>query len=183
MPLAVANGTKVSTSSTPDAGDLILPVPFVSQQPYKDLCWAACGAMILKYYKVSTTLGEIASKVLGLNCNVQPIPTVCDTVAWPEDLYGAYGFSCQTAGGALSPQAVRAWIANLQPIQPYFQWNDDEGNHTVVIVGSYANGDLLVYDPLAGIIRQTYQSVLYALGRGTWQDTWYNIRPSNVPLA
>jgi len=184
MPLGATQTVPVKPSP-PNAQDVTLGITYVTQKPFKNLCWAACGAMIFQYYKIpNVSIGDIASKVLGLNCNLQPAPAACDTAVWPQNMYGAYDFSCQTAGAALSLQSVQAWIANMQPVQPYFQWSDDEGNHTVLIVGYYANGDLLIYDPLWGIGRQTYQFVLYAYGRGTWQDTWYNIRPlSNVPLA
>jgi len=141
--------------------------------------------MILRYnHSSNDSLSDIASKVLGINCNANPAPDACDTAVWPESMYHAYGFSCEMAGGALSPQSVRAFIANMQPVQPYFQWRDDEGNHTVLIVGYYADGDLLIYDPLLGIGRQKYEFVLYAYGRGTWQETWCNIiRRANVPIA
>ncbi|MDR3469922.1 MAG: papain-like cysteine protease family protein [Xanthobacteraceae bacterium] len=162
-------------------------MPYVSQQPYKHLCWAACGAMVLQYYQTpGSDLPDVVSKMLGSHCSVQPIPGACDSAAWPQDLYAKYGYTCQIAGGPLTPQSVQAWITNTQPVQPYFQWNDDEGNHTVLIVGWYANEptiDLLVFDPLGGIGRQSYQMVLHAGGKGTWQDTWYNIRPTGAPQS
>jgi hypothetical protein len=181
MPLYEANPVPVGASGNPSADDIVLPVPFVSQRPYKNLSWAACGAMVLKYNNVNVSLSDIASKMLGIDCSGMTPP--CDTAVSPQDMYRAYGFTCQIVGAPLSPQSVKAWIAKMQPIQPYFQWRDG-GNHTVLIVGYYANGDLLVYGPLRGMGRQTYRAVLYAYGRGTWQRTWYNIRnDSNVPLS
>jgi hypothetical protein len=187
MALAAKQTIPVKGSPTTSPQDVVLPVPYVTQQPYKNLCWAACGAMILQYYHTSgSALADVVSKMFGAKCEAQPIPGTCDSTAWPQELYAAYGYTCQSAGGPLTPQSVQAWITNTQPVQPYFQWNDDEGNHTILIVGWYANEpniDLLVFDPLAGIGRQSYQMVLHAGGKGTWQDTWYNIRPPNVPQS
>lgn len=187
MPLAAAQPVPVPSPPGAAAQDIVLAVPFVSQKPFANLCWAACGAMIFQYYHVpNATLCSIASGILGVNCCANPPQAGCDTTdqrTWPQNVYNAYGFTCQYPGRALTQQEVQAWIANMQPVQPYFQWRDNEGNHTVLIVGYYANGDLLVYDPLYGVGRQSYQFVLTAYNRGSWQDTWYDIRLSDVPLA
>lgn len=181
MPLTEANPIPVGAPGYPSAEDMVLPVPFVSQRPYKNLAWAACGAMVLQYNHINVGVSGIASKTLGMDCS--GIPPPCDKAVWPQDMYKAYGFSCQIAKEALSPQSVKAHIANMQPVQAYFQWRDGAA-HMVLIVGYYADGDLLVYDPFRGMGRQTYRAVLYAYGRGSWQATYYNIRrASNVPLA
>jgi hypothetical protein len=186
MPLAATQPVAVSPVATSANQDMILPVPFVSQEPYKELCWAACGSMIFQYYHMSNVdVLDLASKISKLDCQMNPMPIGCDSAAWPCDLYTAYGFTCQRVLAPLTLRSIRACIADMQPIQPYFQWNDDEGNHTVLIVGCYANDDLLVYDPdpMLGTGRQSYQTLLYAYGRGSWQRTWYNIMPSNAALA
>jgi hypothetical protein len=166
----------ITIPSVPQHGenDQDLTVPFVAQQPYKNLCWAACGAMVLQYYFEDVEITDVAGKMFG-NCT--GMPTRCDQPAWPDEMYKAYGFGCQIVEQALTLQAVRAWIANTQPVQAYYQWWDDTG-HTVLIVGCSADDDwLLVYDPLWGIGWQSYQTVLQGSGRGgTWQRTWCNIR-------
>jgi Papain-like cysteine protease AvrRpt2 len=135
--------------------------------------------MIFQYYhKPNISITDIASKILGVDCSANPQPLKCDNPIWPSVVYTAYGFTCQQAGAALNLQSIQASIDNLLPVQPYFQWQDTVGSHTVLIVGYYSNDDLLIYDPDLGIGRQSYETVLYAYGRGSWQDTWYNIVPS-----
>jgi hypothetical protein len=181
MPLSEANPVPVSARGNPRGDDMVLPVPFVSQKPYNNLSWAACGAMVLQHNYINVNLSDIASKVLGMDCRSMPPP--CDKPVWPQDMYKAYGFSCQTVGAPLNLRSVKARIANMQPVQAYFQWEDGLG-HMVLIVGCYANGDLLVHDPLRGRGRQTYHAVLYGYGRGSWQRTWYHFRRgSHVPLS
>jgi hypothetical protein len=182
MPLAAAEPVSLSGPPRHAVHDMVLPVPFVSQRPYQNLSWAACGAMVLQYSNVNKSLSKIVSDTLGPDCT----PTTCDKPFWPENMYKAYGFACQIIESPLTLQSVKAWIANTQPVQAYFLWRDGEGSHTVLIVGCNADDDwLMVYDPLYGISWQSYQTVLFASGRGgTWQRTWYNIRnDSNVPLS
>jgi len=182
MPLAVTETTPIPSPAARSSGDLLLPIDFVSQRPYRNLCWAACGSMVLQYYHVAnSSLLEVASRVLGHDCTASP--SGCDTAIWPETMYQSYNFSCDKAAGPLTPHSIRAFISALQPVQPYLQWADDEGNHTILIIGSYSNGDVYVLDPWWGVGRQSYQSVLYAYNRGTWQATWCNIRPSDAAVA
>jgi hypothetical protein len=181
MPLSEANPIPIGTPKKDGAHDMFLSVPFVSQRPYKNLSWAACGTMVLKFNHVDVSLSEITSKTLGLDCSGMPPP--CDTMALPENVYKTYGFGCQVVEAPLSPQSVKACIANMQPVQVYFQWQDGSG-HVVLITGYYENGDLLVHDPLRGTGRQTYRAVFYAYNRGTWQRTLYNFRRTfYVPRA
>jgi hypothetical protein len=185
MPLAATRTVPVTNPIAPSAHDVVLPVTFVSQRPYKNLCWAACGSMILQYYSTANSgLTDIVTTVLGSACKGEPVPGICDIARWPQDMYAAYGYSCQYDYAQPTPQFVQAWINNTQPIQPYYQWDSGEGNHTVLIVGWYANEpviDLLVYDPLAGIGRQSFDLATQGGGPGSWQGTWYDIRPPSNP--
>jgi hypothetical protein len=179
MPLFEVNAIPIGAPEKAGTHDMFLSVPFISQRPYKNLSWAACGAMVLKFNHVDVSLSEIASKTLGCGCSGMPPP--CDITPLPEDVYKAYGLGCQVIEAPLSPQSVKSCIASMQPVQVYFQWKDGSG-HVVLIVGSYESGDLLVHDPLRGAGRQAYQSVFYAYNHGTWQRTLCNFgRASYVP--
>lgn len=179
MLLKVNNGIPVPPPPGGAPGDQLLPVPYYSQGSYRDLCWAACCEMVLQYnHAGSFQLCEIMSRVFNADCCTDPASY--DTAVWPNTAYSAFGFTCQAAGGAMSPQSVQAWIAALYPVQPYFVWNDNQGSHTALIVGQYADGRLEVYDPKWGTGPQSYQYVLQGYGMGSWQDTWYDIvRGSN----
>jgi hypothetical protein len=133
--------------------------------------------MVLRYYHQPAddiTLEDIAAKVLG--------NPAADKAAWPQKMYKAFEYTCRIAERALYSQELRAWIANAQPVQPYFQWSDG-GNHTVLVVGSYGNGDFEVYDPVYGKGPQSYEFLLSARKQGSWQGTWYDMRPPVVPVA
>jgi hypothetical protein len=181
MPLRT-DGVPIPPAPGSDAHDTVLPVPYFSQNPYLNLCWAACAQMVMAYNHITNVnLCDIASKIFHTDCCADL--RSCDAAAWPWQVYDSYGISYKTAGGAMSPNSLQAWIGALRLVQAYFQWSDDHGNHTALIVGYYANGDLLVYDPKWGIGRQNYNFVLHGYGMGSWQETWYDMESSGGPLA
>jgi hypothetical protein len=114
MPLFEAAPVSIDPSGRPSTQDLFLPVPFVSQRPYSNLSWAACGAMVLNYNDVYTSLSDIASKLLRTDCS--NMPPSCDKAVSPQDMYKTYGFAFHILEAPLRPLSMRACIANMQPV-------------------------------------------------------------------
>jgi hypothetical protein len=171
-----------------------VPVPFVSQEPnrYQNLCWAACGTMILRYWarilrdeKFNVKLSNVVSGTqewLGKpNCT----PAKCDKDLEPWLVYDAFGFGYDRVKNLpLAPDNVEELIRAEIPIEVYWKWNGGPGGHVVLIVGLYEDGDLQIFDPNKTYNppqsgdKLSYDQVLCAVhNRGSWQDTLTNFVP------
>ena len=177
---------------TSAGGDNVLPVPYCSQQPFLNLCWAACCEMVLQYYGANALrLCDLPSRAFSCNCCTSPAPPQCDQTYWPEDVYAQsflsslpvpaalVPFDCQRFEQPFTVDAVQHEIDGQRPIHAMFQWTSG-GSHLVVVSGYHSNGDLQVQDPLySSVGRASYEYVLQAYGAGNWIVTYYNLRPIN----
>lgn len=179
MPLNVS-GMPIAIPDSEAPPTVALPVPYATQNPYLNLCWAACGQMVFGYHHINVTMCTLASKVFNQDCCTDL--TVCDQPAWPYQVYDVCQVTYKSVGGPMSANSVSDWIRSLYPIQIYFQWTGG-GAHTALIVGFFDDGDLLIYDPKWGSARQSYDFVLKGYGVGSWQETWYDMETSGGPLA
>ncbi len=185
MPIAVHTGTPIRLPSGVPTPEIELPINFIGQGEARNLCWAACGAMIFEASgHGEATVCQVTSAVFGYDCCNT---SICDVPYWPQAMYDHFQFTYEMAGGPLTAQALNAWIGAGWPIQVYYQWRDsageDAGSHTALIVGLYSNGDLLVFDPEWGIARKTWNDIYNAYNMGYWRETWYYMRPRNAAIS
>jgi hypothetical protein len=179
MALASSNPAPVLTpASLSPKTNILKKVPFISQNPYRELCWAACGAMVLSYKKkVNVSLADAVSTTLGSSCT----PATCNFAEELDLVYTKNKFVCDNKPITLGRQGVRDLIDAEQPVQVYWQWNnggDGTPGHTVLIVGYRADGHQLVYNSLEqGGDWLSFGNVCDANGEGTWQATLSNFFP------
>src|SRR5207249_4034488 len=99
MPLKMAEPMQIAALPVKEAqevGATLFPVPYVSQKPFINLCWAACCAMVYAYYKHGNVrLCDIVSAAFGLNCCAAPSSSACDQSNWPENAYTQLRFNWQ----------------------------------------------------------------------------------------
>jgi Papain-like cysteine protease AvrRpt2 len=123
-----------------------LPVALESQEA-SQWCWAASGAMIMKYRGRSVSQCEQACRRLHLKDCCQRRTGDCNKSGWPQ--FKAYGFTCKTTSDReLSEKQIEDQINNRKPVA--FSWHlldetgRDEGRgHMMVIIGyKILNGDL-----------------------------------------
>src|SRR5665213_1428081 len=132
-------------------GDYILPVPYFAQNPWVNLCWAACCEMVVTYNRVPIpgALNGITSVALQANCSDL---SQCNVSCWPEVAYARLKFNCARWNNAFTPEQILHEIAANRPIHAMLHW--DAGNtHVVTVAGCFANGDLFVLDPQKGTAR------------------------------
>lgn len=154
-----------------------LGIPYYSQSPYANLCWAACAQMVLHAkFADAGSICKLAGDALGRNCCPNPASSGCDVAEWPIPVYNALGFQGFRNGRPLSPAQVSQQIGTEQnPVQVYLlatTWA-----HTVLIVDVVAKG-YRVYDPWLGPLDTPSIEAKY--GAGTWSDTYYCIGTAKV---
>jgi hypothetical protein len=167
-----------------DPEGVLLQVPFVSEQPYAELCWAACCEMIFRSYgRNNVTLCRMASEASGLNCCPDPSSKACDQPHWPDDILRNHGFSFLRSTSALTLANILYEINCKRPVMAVLEWlgadGSDEGRHIIVVGGYYPNCDLLVNDPLKGQARLGYDYLNAAYNLGRWAESYYNLTPFN----
>jgi hypothetical protein len=193
MPLAMpaGEGTPVPPSgATDEASDfVILPIPYVSQRPSTNLCWAACAAMLLAAdHLPHASLCEVASvfSLNGENCCPTPSGEACDHPADPEAILSRLPLGYQKAGGHLDPASIQGWIVQAKkPMELYFWLNGPQGDqraHVALLIGCAANGKVFVNDPWWGAGWLDYNDVVTCYGYGSWYETYYGIGASLGPL-
>jgi hypothetical protein len=161
-----------------DPRAVTLPVPYVSQEPYDNLCWAACCSMVFQKFGLSTVaLCSLATEAFGRDCCSSPDPS-CDNTHWPDDIFESRSFSHQR-GGPLTLANILYEINAGRPVCAVFEWQGG-GGHMIAICGYYPNGDVLIKDPMYGEGRVSLDFVAAAYNRGEWSDSYYNLSPDNA---
>lgn len=168
-------------------GGLLLPVPFISQNPAKNLCWAACCEMVLRANnRTDKRICDIAALFAGgANCCPDATVQACDQDQSAEDAYTKCGISFQGPYSyAFSWQGLvnEIQIAH-RPVEVLYRWNDGSGQHLALLTGLHPSGYLFVNDPWKGWGWMTYQDVLDGYGLGEWIMTYQGIGNSLAPLA
>jgi hypothetical protein len=171
MPVALSAG-QLTPMTVSTSGDIILPVPYCSQRPYQNLCWAACCEMILGYYQKPPQGGinQIASTVLKKNCADL---VNCDDVHSPSDANLGMGIKCTPWNYPFTMEAILRELGAGRPIQTLLELN---GAQHVILISGVSNGKLVVLDPWYGRALVDYGQLLdgYVNG-GYWQFTYYNL--------
>jgi hypothetical protein len=158
----------------------ILPLPYVSQRPYANLCWAACVEMTLRLYGNNThPMCQMCSIVANQDCCVGWDESACDRGHWPYDIYMGFEFSCVPLNTPITAQALAQEIDAGRPIEVFYQWSAG-GFHTALIYGYYADGRFAVADPWFGGTPAPFDAILHAYGRGGWIATYHHLGPANA---
>jgi hypothetical protein len=176
--MGVAVPSSVTTPIVvPADSDILLPVPYYTQKPEQNLCWAACCAMVLGYYHQLPPpggLSYITSTVLGPACSN---PAACDQTFSPFDAYSKLKFPCKPWDAPFDMAGILHELGAGRPLQLLIQWG--AGNiHTILVSGYYAaTQDLNVLDPYNGVTSASYDFLQSGYGMGEWVGTFYNLQP------
>ena len=188
MPLAIADGAEVSIPL--DAGSLgsgtRLPIQWIGQQSYKNLCWAACCAMVTSALRQSypnqasnlpTTLIGVATEIIqGGQCAIAA-QSGLDQPLWPDcALFELIGLAPVRKDGDLAQASLVQEIqANRRPVLLYLEWTGIPSAHMVLLAGYDPSTEkFLVLDPAVGTGTKYYNE-LSTIDGGTWNMTFYNV--------
>lgn len=170
-PIPIPNAPAAALVAPGAPADDLLRVPFIRQQQL-NWCWAACCEMLLQFHSLTpASQCQMASHVFGRTCCAAPLHPDCDQGAWPDDVYGDFGVWVRRWDQVFSEGEVEAFIAAKTPLEVYYAWTGGKA-HVAIIVGRFANGDLLVHDPSYGTGRRSYRAVVSAYGLGAWTMTY-----------
>lgn len=187
------------TSITTIGQSRVLEVPFITQQPFGNLCWAASTAMVSTYYGNNTSTCNIVEWArLNLsypnrgtsNCCGTPMPSPCDRGLIITDIPVVLASEnlSSTEDGVITLSNLANIINNNRPM--IFQGYKSSGSwHTMVIIG-YSNSDIHYIDPWDGYYINSYSdaTTLECLGAFyyKWEDYTHILTtpacPSNLFL-
>jgi hypothetical protein len=162
-----------------------LPVPFIPQSNYVNLCWAACCAMIDSALKVRypdhfgnipTRIEDVAGVVLGSNKCPSEKGAGIDRTCWPDCASNVLGYPCRDWPRAVSADYLAGEIRQARrPVGVYIEWNDGDA-HVLLVVGVDPSGNLfLIHDPKSPSPHAVQWGALYSgNGAGRWTNTYLN---------
>lgn len=163
-----------------------LPVSLIFQQPYRNLCWAACCAMVTSALRHSypnqasnlpTTMVSVATEVIrGGQCAI-PGQTGLDQPLWPDcALFELIGLAPTRMPGCLDEASLVQEIqVNRRPVLLYLEWAGIPLAHMVLLAGyDPGTGSFLVLDPAVGPGTKGYND-LSTIDGGSWSMTFYNV--------
>jgi hypothetical protein len=162
-----------------------LPVPFISQAPYTNLCWAACCAMIdsalkLRYPEqfgnIPTRIEDVAGAVLSSDRCPSENGSGIDRTCWPDCASQVLGYPCQDWPHPVSADYLAGELREgRRPVGVYIEWNDGDA-HVLLVVGVDPTGTLfLINDPKSPSPHAVPWSALSSgNGAGRWVDTYLN---------
>ena len=188
MPLAMADGAGIAIAL--DAGSLgsgtRLPIQMICQQPYKNLCWAACCAMVTSALRQSypnqasnlpTTVVGVATEVIqGGQCAIAG-QSGLDQPLWPDcALFELIGLAPHRKDGGLDQASLVQEIqGNRRPVLLYLEWTGIPSAHIVLLAGYDPSTDtFLIFYPAVGTETKGYNE-FSTIDGGTWSMTFYNI--------
>lgn len=178
--------------NAPAPKPIILPVSFITQVPYKYLCWAACTAMVTSAQpqqgNLPRTVGDTAKRVqaaqLGEPCALggeTDGQAAFDQTCFPEcALHNVLGLSCNKLLGWLGEADLMTEIGkNRRPVMLYITWSTG-GSHVVLVIGYTRSSDgtvlFEVCDPRAEVAYPKNHAALKNFDHtGTWHWTYTRI--------
>lgn len=158
----------------------VLEVPFITQQPNNQWCWAAASAMASTYYGNNSSMcGIVEWARLNLtspnrgssNCCNLPTPALCNQgifISSIPTILASEGLTC-TSTGVVTLQSVKDIINDNRPL--LIQGNRGTSWHTMVIIG-YNNNDLHYYDPIDGYHINSYSDATTIECLGAFLTKW-----------
>ena len=195
--MALTAGDKIPIPSPP-AGTAedgtLLPLPYVSQNPYSELCWAACCAMIVgMFQRAQIALCQMVNIMFNADSCRERDLSRYNKPEWPDNIFHYYRYSCLYLKNVLTLGSIVYEINNGRPINVVLQWGvsgADEGKHLVIVSGYYSNGEVHVVNPLspseenrpgeATSGRIAYDHLKSAFGLSYWYGSYYNLAPANA---
>lgn len=120
----------------------------IQKQSAKNLCWAACGASISKFYDPNSQYQQcvIANKVLNqTKCCIDI--TKCDKTAKLSEALQVTGNYKDRYSGIPTFDVIKNQIVNGHVIALRINWNDNNQGHFIVIHGFHDDGKIDVQDP------------------------------------
>jgi hypothetical protein len=123
---------------TAAAAATTLPVSYVTQLPYSDLCWAACCAMLLAANGRAADLKTIAAAVTGQPCSNDPDNSNCNRPLDPASALAYYQLQTdETSDGALDAEDLRRHVVEQRkPVQIWWLFTGNlEGGHVALVTG------------------------------------------------
>lgn len=129
-------------------------VPFISQNPPSNMCWAASVASITNYLKKTNyTAVSVAKKWFGATAYADYNKGL--SLGLQDDVLKTYGISYTYKNKVPSDGVIFKNIYNGYPVLATFKWSN--GYHDVVIYGiNNIGGYLYVMDPEYGFCGTTY---------------------------
>ena len=164
-----------------DSDGTVIQMPFVDQGAYKNLCWAACCAMVFRRYGiVSPSLCGLSSQMFGAQCAQDCSSSQCDQACWPDETLANFKVDFRRKDSPLTLGNVM-WEINAQrPVAAIIEWDasgTDQGRHMVLVTGYFSNSDVFVLDPLNGKGRVGFDYVAAGYNEGEWTESYYNLAP------
>lgn len=188
MPLAVQDETATPIGLISNASGMpMLPIEFVSQAPYQNLCWAACCAMVTKAVHdffpqqgsaLPVTLVDVARAVIATGKCTPEGQTELDQSCWPDcAIFELMNQTCERLDRSLELNlACQELLDNLRPIMIYIEFTGGQVAHVVLLVGcDRQTGTFLVYDPKKGGPSMMDYNELLGIDGGNWTRTFYRI--------
>lgn len=132
-------------------------VSYVTQNPYTNLCWAACVAMVANYKKgTSLTAQGVAQTYFGSNSSFNYTCNMNNTTNVLVNTYKVSGYVCREV---LSNDAILNNLMNNYPILGGFINQSNPSFHMIVIYSTnVTNGDTYAMDPMRGRFKLSYSS-------------------------
>lgn len=151
------------------SGDIMIDdFHLVSQEPYENLCWAACAEMILTHLQRPISRDEIVRLVKR---------RFTDETEWPQVAYERLGVDFRYAEpDVVTPKKIREWIVANSPLQPYIQWTGTPLYHVLIISGMFADGRLRLWDPRYNESTiNTSEDLMTGYQEGVLAGMWYDM--------
>ena len=155
-----------------------LPVPFV-QQCQTLWCWAACAAMVLRFYRKNVRQCEIVSLLSNpAACSFpQNFNFGCLNSLFPH-IYAHFGVGITPTGGPVQAETLAGEITAGRPVELGFA--DGGGNgHVVIAYGFDSDLGFFIHDPDEQQDTGTvaFLKIQAGMMTGTWVATWINMQP------
>jgi len=114
-------------------------------QQQSQWCWAASGAMIMKYVSAANAPEQCteATNRNGGECCTNGSSTTCNQPGWPE--WSKYGFSAIQNGTVLTFEQIKTTLKANSPVAFSWRWNSGGGHMMTVSGWHIINGQEYVY--------------------------------------
>ena len=160
----------------------------VPRQQLERWCWAAIACGIGKYYeKGSWTQAQIASKVLGIDCERfeqdETIKQEADTVTRLDKALKVAGCYSHWSPGKPQFDRVKFEINQGRPLAARIEWFTGSAHYAVIHGYDESSASVLVADPMHGSSEHPLEHfpARYLLG-GAWTETfWTRHSKSTIP--
>lgn len=156
-------------------------IKYLTQQPYNNLCWAACGAMIARwlYKNPEINVEHVAKTYLHNGKSIILVPDQLNQAISKEELPQVFE-SVRVTGDFfykyLVSENVKLSVDNDGPIMARLESTEITNSEHVLLIIGYTSDSYLVYDPYTnsehGLIEKNLLEKGYA--KSNWADSYLN---------